>query len=112
MSPFYSFSFDKSMNSVMQQCQMDVVIRYWNETAGNVENRYYDSKFLSRPNAEEILSSIEDVATMDGPSVTWIVLNMLDDKLEEKNFRKTINIERCSQHTVSSWRIKSRCNKD
>ena len=62
MSPFYSVSFDESMNSVMQQCQMDVVIRYWNETAGNVETRYHDSKFLSRPNAKELLSNIENVA--------------------------------------------------
>ena len=41
---------------------MDVVIRYWNETAGNVETRYYDSKFLSQPNTKELLSNIEDVA--------------------------------------------------
>ena len=50
------------MNSVMHQCQIDVVIRYWNETAGNVETRYYGSKFLSWPNPEELLSNIEDVA--------------------------------------------------
>ena len=64
----------------MQQCQMNVVIRYWNETSGNVETKYYDSKFLTRPNAKELLSNIEDVAknfktekflqlAMDGPSV-------------------------------------------
>ena len=45
MSPFYLCSFDESVNSVMQQCQVDVVIRYLNETAGNIETRYYDSKF-------------------------------------------------------------------
>ena len=111
MSPFYSVSFDESMNSVMQQCQMDVVIRYWNETAGNVETRYHDSKFLSRPNAKELLSNIENVAknfktekflqlAVDGPSVNWSVLNMLDNKLEENNLSKTINIGSCSQHTV------------
>ena len=82
---------------------MDVVIRYWNETIGNVETRYYDLKFLSRPNAKGLLSSIEDVAknfktekclqlAMNGPSVNWSVLNLLDDKLEENNLTKTINI--------------------
>ena len=50
------------MNSVMHQCQIDVVISYWNETAGNVETRYYGSKFLSWSNPEELLSNIEDVA--------------------------------------------------
>ena len=58
MSSFYSFSFDESMSSVMQQCQMDVVIRYWNETAGNLETRY-DSKFLSQPKAKELLSNVK-----------------------------------------------------
>ena len=82
---------------------MDVVIRYWNETIGNVETRYYDLKFLSRPNTKELLSSIEDVAknfktekclqlAMNGLSVNWSVLNLLDDKLEENNLTKTINI--------------------
>ena len=81
---------------------MDVVIRYWNETIGNVETRY-DLKFLSRPNAKELLSSIEDVAknfktekclqlAVNGLSVNWSVLNLLDDKLEENNLTKTINI--------------------
>ena len=54
----FLFFFDKSMNSVMQQCQMDVEIGYWNETAGNVETRYYDSKFSSQLNAKELLSNI------------------------------------------------------
>ena len=45
MSPFYLCSFDESVNSVMQQCQVHVVIRYLNETDGNIETRYYDSKF-------------------------------------------------------------------
>ena len=58
MSSFYSFSFDESMSSVMQQCQMDVVIRFWNETAGNLETRF-DSKFLSQPKAKELLSNLK-----------------------------------------------------
>ena len=57
------------------------------------------------------LNNIEDVAknfktekflqlAMDGPSVNWSVLDMLDNKLEENNLSKTINIGSCSQHTV------------
>lgn len=62
MSPFYSFSFDEIMNSDIQQCQMNIVIRYWNEITDNEETRYYDSKFFSGSNATELLSNIEDVA--------------------------------------------------
>ena len=39
MCLFYSFSFDETMNFVMQQCHIDVVIKYWNEVAGNVKTR-------------------------------------------------------------------------
>ena len=35
---------------------------------------------------------------MDGPSVSWSLLNMLDNKLEEKKLSETINIGSCSQH--------------
>ena len=31
---------------------MDIQIRYWNESLGVVETRYFDSKFLKRPKAE------------------------------------------------------------
>ena len=59
---------------------MDVVIRYCNETASNIETRYYDSKILSQPNTKEHLNIIEDVTknfktdkflqlAMDGPNV-------------------------------------------
>ena len=52
-SPFYSFSFDESRNSVMQQCHTDVVITYWNDIAGNVETRCNGSKFFSRLNTKD-----------------------------------------------------------
>ena len=37
---------------------------------------------------------------MNGPSVNWSALNMLDNKLEENNLSKTMNIGSSSQHTV------------
>ena len=56
-SPFCSHSFAESMNSLLQNCQMDVVIRYCDESDNVTQTRYLDSKFLNRPNAEELLSS-------------------------------------------------------
>ena len=41
---------------------MDVNVRFWNECRNNVETRYYDSKFLDRPNAENLLESIRDAS--------------------------------------------------
>ena len=58
-SPFYSFSFDESLNPVIQSCQMDAGIRYWNETSNTVESWYIDSQFLQRPNAKVLLEKIK-----------------------------------------------------
>ena len=35
---------------------------------------------------------------MDGPNVNWLVLGILDDKLETHNFAKTLHIGNCVQH--------------
>ena len=45
-SSFYSVSFDESLNSVIQKCQMDVNIRYWNDSTNKVETRYGTSNHL------------------------------------------------------------------
>ena len=92
---------------------MDVNVRFWNECRNNVETRYYDSKFLDRPNAENLLESIRDASnglllenflqlTMDGPSVKWEVLKKADEILVKNDYSKTINIRSCPQHTVHS----------
>ena len=84
-SPFYSVTFDESMNSELQICQMDGGIRFWNNDRGLVETRYYDSQFIRRPNAESLLSSLIDSINhldsdkllqlaMDGPNVNWLVV--------------------------------------
>ena len=57
-SPFFSISFDESLNSELQMCQMDVALRFWNKKKGQVETKY-DSKFLTHPNAENVYSSLE-----------------------------------------------------
>ena len=33
-SPFQSILFDESLNSNVQQCQMDVLVRFWDSTSG------------------------------------------------------------------------------
>ena len=52
VSPYFVVSSDESLNRIVQDEQMDIQIRYWNESFGVVETCYFDSKFLKRPNAE------------------------------------------------------------
>ena len=57
-SPWYSVSFDESLNKNQQKCLMDVNLRYWNDAKDIAETSYLDSKFLLRPNAENLKSEL------------------------------------------------------
>ena len=57
-SPWYSVSFDESLNKEQQKCQMDVNIRYWNDKRNIAETAYLDSQFLLWPNAENLKSEL------------------------------------------------------
>ena len=58
-SPFFSISFDESLNSELQMYQMDLTLRFWNEKKGQLETKYYDSQFLTRSNSENLYSGLE-----------------------------------------------------
>ena len=104
-------SFDERLNRHVQKCQMDTNIRYWDKKKSIVETCYLYSQFLLRPNAqnlfEAIIASIAGLdkskliqLTMDGPTVHWNVLELLDDYLLEKGDKKSFNIGSCSQHII------------
>ena len=101
-SLFYSVSFDESFNSELQKCPMDVNVHYW-EKKNIAVTRYFDSAFLDRPNASNLLDSLQESTNilpgekflqlaMDGPNVNWNVLDGLDEQLIENGHTKTINI--------------------
>ena len=113
-SIYYSLSFDESLNYVEQKCQMDVNVRFLNECRNIVETRYYNSKFLDRPNAENLLESIRDVSiglqqenflqlAMDGPNLNWEVLKKTDEMLVKNDYSKTINIGSCPHSVFKTW---------
>ena len=45
-SEFYIVSFDKSLNDNTQNCDMDVVIRYFDADGNKIKTRFLDSHFL------------------------------------------------------------------
>ena len=92
---------------------MDLNVRFWNESRNIVETRYYDAKFLEKPNAENLFESVKDASNglrrekflqlaMDGPNVNWEVLKKTDKMLVGDNYSKMVNIGSCPQHTVHS----------
>ena len=42
LSPFYLLSFDESLNNKLQEEQMDISIRFWDDIAGEAVTRYFD----------------------------------------------------------------------
>ena len=71
-SPWYSVSFDESLNKNQQKCQIDVNLRYWNDEKNIAETYYLDPKFLLRPNTEDL--KCELVASI----TVWIWLNFFN----------------------------------
>ena len=92
-----------SLNKVLQEDQMDVHFRFWDNDASEVSIRFYDSHFLKRANAKNLFqylqSSLKDVTSknllqfsMDGPNTNWKALELLDDDREENDYPTTLNI--------------------
>ena len=57
---FYSVSFDESFNSELQKCQMDINVCYWDTKNNIAVTCYFDSVFLDRPNASNLLDSLQE----------------------------------------------------
>ena len=57
-SDCFGVSFDESMNKVLQEEQMDVHIRYWNETAKLVDTRFFNTQFLRRLDVKNLFDCL------------------------------------------------------
>ena len=79
--------YDESLNRVLQEEQMDVVLRYFNNESCMVETSYFDSAFLKRSNSQNLHVKLLESLTalylrklmqilMDGPNVNWYVLSL------------------------------------
>lgn len=54
---FYAISFDESLNKVAQKGQMDIVIRFWDNSSQEVSTRYVTSTFLGHATSGDILTA-------------------------------------------------------
>ena len=109
LSPFYSFSFDESLNNKLQEEQMDISIRFCDDTAGEALTRNFDSRFFKRANADNILKELLKATTnpptkslsmlsMDRPNTNWLVpslgLKLLGGKSEK-------NLKACGRYSMT-----------
>ena len=75
LSPFFSISFDESLNGSFQNCQMDIITHFSNENLNQASTRYFDSKFIGYPTARNLKSlncSVEDVSHKISLNLLWM----------------------------------------
>ena len=102
-SDSFRILFCESMNKVMQEEQMDVQIRYWNETAKLVDTRHPNVKYVFNC----LITSLKDLPSerllqlsMDSSNTNWSVLTMLHNDRCEKDYPRIIDIDSCSLHVL------------
>lgn len=51
--------FDETLNKITQRQQMDISIRFWNDTMQRVESKYVGSAFLASSRASDLLKGLK-----------------------------------------------------
>lgn len=73
-SPYFSVSFDESLNGSFQNCQNDF-IRYWSQKKCKLRRYILDFKLLSHQAAKNmnilIISLRKHISQMDGQTARW-----------------------------------------
>ena len=52
-------SFDESLNDVLQPCEMDLLLRYFNSDDFTVKIRYYDSRFFGHATHQDLVKQFD-----------------------------------------------------
>ena len=111
-SPFFSVSFDESLNIVMQENQMDIQIRFWSEKQNKAITRYWGSQFQLRSDADTLTDSLmkglavlpvkkQHQLAMDGPNTNWKILRLITEMRDKEEHPPLENIGSCGLHVVS-----------
>lgn len=112
LSPFFVVCFDEALNKVVQKCQMDIVIRYWDSKSMKVETRYLTSSFLQHATASDLLYHFENAlksfpldkviqVSMDGPNVNWSFFRTLNQKIiVDETTPDILDLGSCSLHVL------------
>ena len=103
--------FDESLNEVVQKCQMDLCVRYWDVNKSWAATRYFDSSFLGYATANDLQSSFTSLlndqillkivqVSMDGPNVNLKFLDQLINQLEIQSEKSLLDMGSCGLHVV------------
>ena len=99
------------MNEVTQNCQMDVLIRYFDEDDKQVKVRYLDSRFLGHSTNVNLFAQFTNAVnelnlnrilqiSMDGPIVNLKFLQKVQDHREANEQPLLVDICSFGLHTI------------
>ena len=111
-SPGYTLQFDETTTTQIKK-QMDVLVRYWSESARSVVVRFLDTLQFGHAPAdqvtEELLSIMDkhDLSLLklitlgrDGPNVNKKVMRLMNKKLQDEGTSMMVDIGPCILHVV------------
>ena len=127
LSECYVFCFDESLNNETQNCEMDVLIRFFDAKDNKVKNCYLDSQYLGHSMHSDLIRGYDEAVkdldekklvqiSMDGPNVSLKMLQNINEECTANEFHNLISIGSCGLHTlhgafrtgaeVTDWSIK------
>ena len=108
-SPCVVVEFDESLNKTTQECQMDIVARFWDTECLHVKTNYWDSRLMGHSSHQDLILHFNDSiasinlaqilqVSMDGPTVNHKFYSKLVDKWKEISAHGMIDIGTCGLH--------------
>lgn len=105
----YVLLFDECLNQEMEKCQLDVHLRFWNDS--RVTSRYLTSFFTSHRTAESMYEKVETVCSdigfrnliqlsTDDPNGNGKLLTMARQNVEEQTGKKMLNVGSFGLHVL------------
>ena len=110
-SEWFKTCFDESLNKTIQECEVYLAVRYWDNANDKVQVRFWNLRFLGHTTTHNLVTSFTDGlsgfdlskqihVSIDGPSVNWKSYNEITKLREESGLSKLINIGSCNFHAV------------
>ena len=110
-SLFIATSFDECFNRINQKGQMDLFVRYWNNTSNQVSTRYLSSSFMGKALATDVLEHFNQSCSkiqkqniiqvsLGGPNVNLKFLDLVNENCANDELHSLISIGTCSLHTL------------
>ena len=110
-SPHQVVSIDESLNNSVQERQMALLIRYWDNNTDIVCTCYMESKFIGSSTAEHVLETFQNKiskvdeskfmqVSFDGPNANLAFLKKYISLREKKELDPLIDLGTCGLHLV------------